>query len=398
VGITGTPVIDPARDEVFVVADELVQGAPTHVLVGLSTASGKVELTQDVDPPGDDPAALLQRSGLTLDGGQVVFGFGGNYGDCGRYHGWVVATSETGGTPIRFELDTGPSEREGAVWMGGAAPVLDAAGHVWVSVGNGSVISGRHAYDDSDSVLELSPTLRLLQYFAPTSWAADNAADLDFSTAPVLLGGGEVVISGKSQIAYLLDGAHLGGIGGQQALFRTGCGNDIDGGNAVVGATIYLPCLNGPIAVGATGSPPTLRLQWRASVGGGPPVVAAGRVWSIGQDGVLYGLNPATGAVRQQASIGTPANHFPTPGIGDGLLLAPAADRVVAFADGPSATPTTTGPTTPTTSTTPPRRSAPVATATGVPAGAVAGIATAGAAALAAAVWLVWRRRRSQSP
>jgi len=80
VGITGTPVIDPARAEIFVVADELVNGAPAHLLVGLAATSGKSELTQPVDPAGADTATLLQRTGLTLDAGQVVFGFGGNLG------------------------------------------------------------------------------------------------------------------------------------------------------------------------------------------------------------------------------------------------------------------------------------------------------------------------------
>jgi len=61
VGVTGTPVIDPARREIFVVADELKTGKPTHVLVGLNTASGAIELTRNVDPPGADPASLLQR-------------------------------------------------------------------------------------------------------------------------------------------------------------------------------------------------------------------------------------------------------------------------------------------------------------------------------------------------
>ena len=59
--------------------------------------------------------------------------------------------------------------------------------------------------------------------------------------------------------------------------------------------------------------------------------MAAGLVWTIGQNGTLYGLDPATGAVRQQASIGVPANHFPTPSAADGLLLAASADQVVAF-------------------------------------------------------------------
>ena len=82
VGITGTPVIDPARGEIFVVADEESHGRPAHVLTGLSTSTGQVEMTRDVDPPGADTAALLQRTGLTLAGGRVVFGFGGNDGDC----------------------------------------------------------------------------------------------------------------------------------------------------------------------------------------------------------------------------------------------------------------------------------------------------------------------------
>ena len=54
VGITGTPVIDEARSELFVVADELANGSPTHELVGLNTATGKTELTQGVDPSGID--------------------------------------------------------------------------------------------------------------------------------------------------------------------------------------------------------------------------------------------------------------------------------------------------------------------------------------------------------
>jgi hypothetical protein len=71
--------------------------------------------------------------------------------------------------------------------------------------------------------------------------------------------------------------------------------------------------------------------MWRSANGGGPPIVAAGLVWTIGSDGVLYGLSPATGAVRQHATVGTSTNHFPTPSVGNGLLLVPTADRVIAF-------------------------------------------------------------------
>ncbi len=355
VGITGTPVLDAARGEIFFVADELLKGVPAHHLVGLSTTTGKVELDQGVDPAGSTPVALLQRTGLTLDAGRVVFGFGGNYGDCSTYHGWVVSVPETGGTAASFAVDSAPGESQGAVWMGGAAPAVDGAGNIWVTAGNGSVTSATHAYDDSDSVLELSPSLTLEQYFAPSSWASDNADDLDMSTGVALLGSGQVLAGSKSRTAYLLDGANLGGVGGQQASLGDACSTDIDGGSAVDGSTVFLPCQSGPIAVDASASPAGLRLLWRSSVGGGPPIVAGGLVWTIGSDGVLYGLDPQSGATRAQVAIGRPANHFPTPSVGAGLLLAASADRVVAFtaSSGPSsAGVTTTAPHHPTTTTT----------------------------------------------
>ena len=331
VGITGTPVIDRARHEIFVVAAELKGGKQAHLLVGLNTANGHRELSQDVDPPGQAPADILQRTALTLDHGSVYFGYGGNYGDCATYRGRLASVPEQGGTPHYFTVDAGPGESQGAIWMGGAAPAVGANGDLWVATGNGSVHSNHHAYDDSDGILEISPSLRLLQYFAPANWPINNSEDVDMSTEPVLLPGGQVIAAGKSQLVYLLNGTHLGGIGTQQAKLGHACANDIDGGNARIGMTVFLPCLSGIIAVKATSSPPSLHLLWSSGTGGGPPIVTGGLVWTIGQDGKLYGLDPASGKLRQQTTIGTPANHFPTPGIGDGLLLASCAQNVVAF-------------------------------------------------------------------
>jgi outer membrane protein assembly factor BamB len=402
VGVTGTPVIDGSRGEIFVVADELADSEPAHRLVGLSTTSGKVEMSQDVDPPGVNTAALLQRTGLALDAGQVVFGMGGNDGDCASYRGRVVAVPETGGPMRVFTVDAAPGESQGAVWMGGAAPVVDGSGNIWVSTGNGSVSSDKHAYDDSDSVLELSSSLRLLQFFAPTTWATNNSQDLDMSTAPVLLPDGQVVLAGKSRIVYLLNGARLGGIGGQQATLGDGshaimgsaCGNDIDGGIAMAGMTVYLPCTSGIIAVRVTQSPPALDLLWSSGIGGGPPIIAAGLVWTIGQNGMLYGLDPATGQVRQQVAIGAPANHFPTPSVGDGLLLAACADNVVAFAaPAPGAAPATTPAAGQARHTACQAYSAPAAP-THLRRRDIAAIALGALIVIAAVGWFGWRRRK----
>jgi outer membrane protein assembly factor BamB len=393
VGITGTPVIDQSRGEIFAVADELVRGKPAHMLVGLAMAAGRIEMTQDVDPAGADTAALLQRTGLTLDAGQVVFGFGGNDGDCASYRGRLEAVPETGGRPVVFTVDAAAGQSQGAIWMGGAAPAVDSSGHLLVSVGNGSVRSDARAYDDSDSVLDLSPGLRLLQFFAPSTWASDNSQDLDMSTEPVPLSDGQVMLAGKSGIVYLLDSAHLGGIGGQLATLRSACSDNIDGGSAVAGTTVYLPCLSGIIAVRAVKAPAALHLLWSSGTGGGPPIMAAGLVWTIARD-TLYGLSPATGRVRQQASIGGLANHFPTPSVGDGLLLVPTADQVVAFTatargsatTGPAASPGAAAATHPANR---PKAADGAATSPG----AIAGIVVGAIVVLAGTGWFLWRRR-----
>jgi hypothetical protein len=153
--------------------------------------------------------------------------------------------------------------------------------------------------------------------------------------------------------------------------------------------TVYLPCLSGVTAVRADRSPAALHLLWTSGSGGGPPILAAGLVWTIGQNGNLYGLSPATGAVRQQASIGTPANHFPTPSAGDGLLLAPSARDVVAFRAGSGfAVPATPAP-----SSTPAARQPGPAGGAGTSGGVIAGVVAGCAVVLGGAGWFLWRRR-----
>jgi polyvinyl alcohol dehydrogenase (cytochrome) len=331
VGITGTPVIDAARREIFVVADELEGSGPAHMLTGLNTTTGQVELSQDVDPPGQPPKNILQRTGLTLDDGNVYFGYGGNAEMCGFYRGRVVSVPESGGTPHFRTFAVERGDDRGAVWMGGGAPAVGPNGDLWVETGPGTEYSAKQPYDDSDAVIELSPSLRLLQFFAPANWATNDGDDLDMSTEPVLLPDGQVILAGKSQVVYLLNGSHLGGIAAPEAKISPVCTTNMDGGTAHAGMTAYLPCLSGILAVKATRSPPALHVLWSTNVSSGPPIVAGGLVWTIGQNGKLYGLDPATGKIRQQATIGVPANHFPTPGIGDGLLLAPSAQNVIAF-------------------------------------------------------------------
>ncbi len=338
VGITGTPVIDPTRGEVFAVTDELVGSAVQHYLVGLNLLTGAVLLHQAISLPGSDQRAQLQRTGLTLDDGNVVEGFGGNAGDCGNYHGWVVSIPEGGGAQESFEVASAAGDSQGAVWMGGAAPVVDGQGNVWVTTGNSAFVSASDSFDNSDAVIELSPSMTLVQFFAPTTWFSDNDSDLDFSTSPALVAAnGLVFAAGKSHLGFLLSQSSLGGIGGQLTTVGSFCSGNVDGGTAVSGSTVYEPCQSGIVAV-STALPNSATVLWHTNTGaGGPPIVAGGLVWDIGGT-TLYALDPATGNLVQSFALGSEANHFPTPTVADGLVLAASANRVHAF-DGPAGLP-----------------------------------------------------------
>ncbi|MGC8627434.1 MAG: hypothetical protein ACP5VR_07750 [Acidimicrobiales bacterium] len=63
--------------------------------------------------------------------------------------------------------------------------------------------------------MRLSPDLRVLGSFAPSSWAQLDVSDLDLgSTFPVLLPNGLALEVGKQGVGYLLDIDRVGGVGG----------------------------------------------------------------------------------------------------------------------------------------------------------------------------------------
>ena len=87
VGITGTPVIDASTGTLYAVADLGSGSSAVHTLFAYDAATGSLEWSRAVEPPSDDPLNQLQRESLTLDGGRVLIGYGGNDGDCAQYKG-----------------------------------------------------------------------------------------------------------------------------------------------------------------------------------------------------------------------------------------------------------------------------------------------------------------------
>ena len=211
-GITGTPVY--AAGNIYVAA-EFSGSPPTHQLVALSLKTGQIVSRRSLDLPGVDPATMQERGALAAQGDRIFVPFGGLAGDCGSYKGRVIAYAATGThNPLVYTV---PTAREAGIWTP-PGPTLDSAGHVLVAVGNGASGPG-DPYDHSDSVLGLNFSLKLTDSFSPSSWASDNAADLDLgSQGPAIVGPNWIFSAGKSGRAYVLRRTHLGGIGGAGVL------------------------------------------------------------------------------------------------------------------------------------------------------------------------------------
>jgi outer membrane protein assembly factor BamB len=351
VGITGTPVIDPATNRIYAVADIWDGSDPStieHELVGfdLTTGAPAPGLPEVVDPSGTTPAAQLQRPGLALDDGKVVIGFGGNSGDCGSYHGMVVAVPEGGGPLQAFIVDDGPGEVQGAVWGAGNGLPVDASGDVWAATGNGDGGGNPNGNQYGDAVLRLDPNMNLLDWFTPTDFQSLDNQDLDLgSSDPLLLPGGLVFQAGKDSQGYLLSSASLGHLGGQLFVANVGSGG-VYGGGIYVAGTMYIAAAGGLSALTLDTTAPsfTAAAGWKPTSNvHGPPIYAGRLVWSAG-GGVLYGLDPATGATKASFSVGAFATDFPSPSAAGGRLFIAGNNHVTAItiANPPPASATTT--------------------------------------------------------
>lgn len=339
VGITGTPVIDTAAGVIYAVGLVWVPGnlASIHYQIFALNLNnrGSVIWQRSIAPAGSpafNPRIEGERGALALNGGVVYVPFGGRWGDCGNYRGWVVGLPAGGsGTMTTYEL---PSAQAGGGFWASSGPAVDAAGNVYVTSGN-TFCSGGCAFDHSESVLKLSPSLALSDYFAPSNWSSLNGSDTDVgSVGPALLGAGLVFQVGKEGVGYLLNAAALGGTNHNTPAFSARvCNQTTDaafGGTAYAAPYLYVPCNDRLEALRVTtGATPSFTSAWHGPAVSlsGPPIVANNLVWTIDPGGVLFGLDATTGTPVVSTAIGQ-ADHFATP-TADGTRMYVAAGSAV---------------------------------------------------------------------
>jgi outer membrane protein assembly factor BamB len=340
VGIVGTPVIDTSTNAIYAVADtwDASTKEAHHVLKGYALGGGEEVLSTPVDPSGVNPKAQLQRTALNLDKGSVIFGLGGNDGDCGNYRGMVVSVPEHGGSPSYWIYQPAPPATSGGAVWGASGPAVDAAGLIYAA--NGNPNGGAETYDYSDSVIQLQANLTQSGYFKPESWLQDSNNDTDLGSAgPELLPGGVLFQSGKNNVGYLIDEATMGSGAPPLYSHQVCSGAGSFGGDAFANGTIYVPCADGTRALSYNQAAHSFSELWHGPTEAkGSPILSAGLVWVPstkfgGRPGTtLYGLELSTGKARYTVPLPSGVqDHFASPSAAAGRLLLATGERVSAY-------------------------------------------------------------------
>jgi hypothetical protein len=364
-GITGTPVIDETTQAIYFDAVVAEASGPHHSVFALALKDGSplpgwpVDVAAALTTHGQrfNSRNQNQRGALAILDGRIYVPYGGHFGDCGDYRGWVV------GIRLQDPHDIviwSTQARGGGIWAPGG---ISSDGHsLFVATGN---TIGATAWGDGEAIFRLTPELRHDErpqaFFALSDWHTLDERDADLGgTNPLPLDvrpagspSALVLALGKDGRAYLLDRNNLGGFGGSLAAetvsarpIRTAPAaySAADGVFvAFQGEGAHCPTRNRDNNLTVLhirgGAPPSLATAWCGSFKGeGAPIVTTtdGRsnpiVWILGAegDGRLHGYRGDTGeplfAGGGLGDVMTGLRHFQS-------LLA-AGDRLYVGADG----------------------------------------------------------------
>jgi uncharacterized protein (TIGR03437 family) len=219
-GILGTPVIDPASQTIYLVADTYANGTYAFVLhalditTGLERPDGPSTIQAKVAGTADDqlngflslvPGELLQRPGLLLLNGVVYIAFG-SHGDELPYHGWALGYSASNIQEQVTAFCTTPNGDMGSIWQAGRGLATDGQGNIYAVTANGDY-DGITNFSQSFLKFATTPAFSLSDWFTPDDWQALSDADLDLgATGPVLIPGTTLIAgAGKEGVVYVLD-------------------------------------------------------------------------------------------------------------------------------------------------------------------------------------------------
>ena len=334
VGVTSTPVIDPAAGILYALAKSTNSTQTTFYqrLHAIDLATGNEKTGSPVTIAGTYPGvgdggttvsfnALLQgqRPGLALVNGVVYIAWA-SHGDNPPFYGWVMGYQyASNALTQKYIFNAAPNRPVppyvggAGIWMSGSAPAADSSNNIYVVTGNGpfDANSGSAPNNDyGDSLLQLSSNLTVSQYYTPYEQAGDNTSDFDLGA------GGAAVLAdlpnsypyphllicgGKSGQLYVINRDVLGGYDGtySKVLQRVYSGGSLFTSGAYWNNNFYIAGVGAPLstytlttsstAPFTTSGAPASALSY--AQGGGTPSVSSaatanGIVWAL--DNVNY--------------------------------------------------------------------------------------------------------------
>jgi hypothetical protein len=385
IGITATPVIDRARNAIYVVAmSKDVSGSyfqRLHALnlsTGAELFSGPQTITATYPGTGDnssggnvvfDPKQYKERPGLLQING-TIYTTWSSHCDIRPYTSWVMAFNADTLAPTSV-LNLVPNGSEGGIWMAGTAPAADAAGNVFFIMGNGDFdttlnASGFPANGNCGNCfvkLSTSGGLKLADYFTPHNTVAESNADQDFGSGGGILlmdltdSGGTTrhlsVGAGKDALIYVVDRDAMGKFNASMDQIYQEISGQLGGSvfsmPAFFNGTVYYGAVGDalkafPVASAKLASAPSSQSTHQFGYPGTTPSVSAngsanGIVWAIENSGAilfaydasdltkeLYDSNQAPGN-RDHFS----GNKFITPVVVNGKVYVGTPTSVAVF-------------------------------------------------------------------
>lgn len=287
VGITGTPVIDPNTNILYVVSKSVIPSGPTffqrlHAIdltTGKEKFGGPVGIANSTTFPGNfdggatvafDPQNEGQRPGLALVNG-VVYITWASHEDHDQYHGWVIGYNASTLLQVpNAVFNTTPNVVNGAgyarggIWMGGGAPAADSSGNLYFLTGNGTfdADSGGSNFGDSTMKLSTSVGLGVADWFTPADQSSLDGGDTDHGS-----GGAAILVDqpmgspvqhlviggGKEGNLFLLNRDQMGHYGAaftpanSNAVQIFNVGNGIFSTSAFWNNSLYIAPAGGPL-------------------------------------------------------------------------------------------------------------------------------------------------------
>jgi len=338
-GITSTPVIDPrttfnANPTIYFTTSSIDSSDNFHqrlhavdVTSGAELYGGPVEITTPAGSSVPFSAALqLQRSSLTLtydssNNPQIYMSWGSNC-DLGKYHGWVMKYTVTQGqlstTPAAYFVTT-PTGKQGGIWGAGAGLAADNSvnGNLYIAAGNGTIDG---VANFGESVLKLSSTLNLVDWYTPNNAMCLNGIKADAPNCP----GNEDLGSGGTVLFNVPGGvpemASVGKEGEIYVNYQANLGH-LDPAAPNQNYAAPATCTTGPLG----GSPNNIAQCFQGIVTAGPDVGGGygtlalwnNTMYLAGAGDTLraYQLSSTNvGTFNTTGAAATSPSHFPFPG------------------------------------------------------------------------------------